>query len=60
MGIGLIIVALASLMFGPPIIFLAIGVAKRNTNKQTAKLFYILAAVYILVGGGICATLLAM
>jgi hypothetical protein len=60
MEIGLLITLLAALMFGPPIIFVVIGVAKRNTNKQTAKLFYILAAVYVLIGGGICATLLAM
>jgi hypothetical protein len=32
--------------------------AKANNNKDRAKLFYILGVVYLIVGLGVCGTLL--
>ncbi len=43
------------IMFGPPIIFTVLGSKERSkNNKDKAKIFYIIAAVYLLVGLGVC------
>jgi hypothetical protein len=57
-GIGLIFVILFGIMLGPPIILVIIGLQKRKTDKDSAKIFYILAVSWIVIGGGICASLL--
>jgi hypothetical protein len=57
-GIGIIIFLVLAVMFGPPLVFLIVGLKKRTSNKESAKVFYILAAVYLVIGGGICASLL--
>lgn len=44
------------LMFGPPVVFLILGIVKRK--KESGKVFLILAVTWLLVGGGICASLL--
>ena len=46
------------IMFGPPLILLLIGLSRRKTNPDTAKKFYIAAVVYLIVSGGICASLM--
>ena len=58
MGIGLIIVILLGIMFGPPLVFLIIGLSKRKTSKDSATIFYILAVAWVVIGGGICASML--
>jgi len=44
-------------MFAPPIIFVVLG-RKALPNKKTAKMFYIAAAVYLIVGLGTCANMM--
>lgn len=53
-----LILVILLVMFGPPVLFLIVGLAKRNRNQDSAKVFFILGAVWLLVGGGICASLL--
>ena len=56
MGIILLVFAV---MFGPPIIFTIIGLDKRKVDADKAKGYYLLAVLYLIVAGGICATMLA-
>ena len=57
-GIGQLIALILVVMFGPPVAFFIIGLVKRKSNPEAAKIFYIVAIVYLLVGGGICASML--
>jgi hypothetical protein len=57
-GIGTLIILVLLVMFGPPVLFTIIGFVQRNSNKQAAKVFFILAAGWLIIGGGICASLL--
>ncbi len=41
-------------MFGPALLLLIIGLMIRKKNKKAAKVFYILAGIYLLVSLGIC------
>ncbi len=45
-------------MLGPPVLFLGIGLLVRKSNPKAAKICYILAGVYMLVGLGICGGLM--
>ncbi|GAB5473110.1 MAG: hypothetical protein Mars2KO_12090 [Maribacter sp.] len=45
-------------MFGPALLLLGIGLLVRRSNKKAAKVFYILAGIYLLVSLGICGTML--
>jgi hypothetical protein len=56
MGILLIILLVLLL----PVFFLFVlgNTAKANNNKDRAKVFYILCVVYLIVGLGICGSLL--
>ena len=49
----------ALIMFGPALLFLVIGLLIRKKNPKAAKVFYILAGVYLLVSLGICGGLMA-
>ena len=51
-------VIVIAIMFCPPILFGLIGYSFRNKNKRTAKIFYIIAIVYLLIGLGICGSML--
>ena len=53
-----IILLIMLIMFGPPLLFAIIGFVQRKSNKRIAKIFFILAAVWLIVGGGICATIM--
>lgn len=57
-GIGAIIALVLLVMFGPPLLLAIIGLSRRKTSRQAAKVLFILAAVWLIVGGGICATIL--
>ena len=57
-GIGLLITICFLITFGPPVIFFIIGLAKRNSNKDTAKVFLILSAVWLIIGGGMCLSIM--
>jgi hypothetical protein len=54
---GLILIILF-LMFGVPALLAMTGFSRRKQNKDSAKVFYILAVVWLIVAGGICATIL--
>ncbi|MEP3210907.1 MAG: hypothetical protein ABJN95_17095 [Maribacter sp.] len=47
------------IMFGPALLFLVIGLIARKKNQKAAKIFYILAGVYLLISLGICGSLMA-
>lgn len=47
------------IMVGPALVLLLIGLLLRRSNKRAAKVFYILAGVYLIVGLGICGGLMA-
>lgn len=55
---GLIYV-FALIMFGPALLLLIIGLLIRKKNSKAAKVFYILAGVYLLISLGICGGLVA-
>lgn len=57
---GYIIAILLGLfiMFAIPIILFIIGLALRNKNKKASKTLLIIAAVYVLMGLGICGSLM--
>ncbi|MEX0291405.1 MAG: hypothetical protein AB3N14_20040 [Flavobacteriaceae bacterium] len=54
---GLFILILL-VMFGPALLFVGIGLLIRSKNKKAAKVFFILAGVYLLVSLGVCGTML--
>ncbi|SEB84813.1 hypothetical protein SAMN04489761_1944 [Tenacibaculum sp. MAR_2009_124] len=54
-----LVAALVALMIVPPIIFSAIGFAINKKYPKGSKILYILAGLYLLVGLGICGTLIA-
>lgn len=55
-GIGTLIAICFGITFGPPVLFFIIGMVKRR--KDSGKIFFILAAVWFIVGGGICASIM--
>lgn len=55
MGILLFIIFI---MFGPPIIFLVLGLKVKDKDKKQAKIFYIISVVYLIIGLGVCANAL--
>jgi len=57
-GIGTLIALILGIMFGPPLLFFIIGFNKRTSDKNTSKVFFILGVVWLVVGGGICASIL--
>jgi len=46
------------IMFGPALVLLIIGLLLRKKSKKAAKVFYILAGIYLLVSLGICGGLM--
>ena len=54
---GLVYLILA-IMFGPAILLAIIGFAIMKNNKKTAKVFFILAAVYVIISLGLCGGLM--
>mgnify|MGYP000501219072 CR=1 FL=1 len=54
-----IVVLIALVMFGPALLLLIIGlILNSKQNKKAAKVFFILAGVYLLVSLGICGGLI--
>ena len=46
------------IMIGPPVLLTIIGFAVKKKNPYLAKGFFILAALYLLIGLGICGSLI--
>jgi hypothetical protein len=57
-GIGILIVISFLFTFGVPLLFLIIGLTKRKHDKKTSNLFFIMGTVWLVIGGGICASIL--
>ncbi|PQV49553.1 hypothetical protein CLV33_103189 [Jejuia pallidilutea] len=55
---GLILMIVA-IMFGPAILLAIIGAILLKNNKKAAKVFFILAAVYLIISLGVCGALIA-
>ena len=49
-----VVIIILAIMFGPAILLLIIGLSVRKKNKKAAKVFYILAGIYLIVSLGIC------
>lgn len=58
MELGGIIAFFIAILIGPPIVFLIIGGTLLRKNRDRAKIFFILAVVYLIVAGGICYSML--
>lgn len=57
-GLGAFILLMLFLMFGVPLILLITGIALRKKNKKKSNGFFIAAAVYTLIGLGVCGSLM--
>lgn len=55
---GLIFILLL-IMIGPPIVLTLIGFGIKKNSPNSAKTLFILAALYLIIGLGICGTLLS-
>ena len=57
---GGIVVIIFMILLGPPVLFGLLGYFYgRKEQKQTSKVFYIIAVVYLVIGLGICGSLVA-
>ncbi|WP_055436156.1 hypothetical protein [Lacinutrix algicola] len=54
-----LVLLIAAIMFGPAVILAIIGFLLLKRNKKAAKVFFILAVVYVLVSLGICGSMMA-
>ncbi|WGH74321.1 hypothetical protein P8625_09350 [Tenacibaculum tangerinum] len=52
-----IFIAVLLIMFGPPVILAIIGAAIKNKNKKASEIMYILAVVYLVIGLGVCGSM---
>lgn len=57
-GLGGLVVILVLIMIGPPILLTIIGLVINKNQPKAAKVLYILASVYLLIGLGICGSLM--
>lgn len=55
-----LIIELYLLFHAPAIIMLIMGLNKRKTKPEVSKRLLIMAAIYFVIGGGICGALLTM
>jgi heme O synthase-like polyprenyltransferase len=52
-----ILYLILAIMFGPAILLAAIGFILSKNNKKAAKVFYILATVYVVISLGLCGSM---
>lgn len=52
------IIGINVVLFLPPIILLIVGLVQLFKKKSSAKVYLIIAVVYLLVSGGMCASFL--
>ena len=57
-GLGGLVAILVLIMIGPPILLTIIGLVINKNQPKAAKVLYILASVYLLIGLGICGSLM--
>lgn len=56
-GLDTLLYMILAIMFGPPVLLVCIGIGVRK-NKKFSKVLFILAATYLLIGLGICASMI--
>ena len=56
-NLGGLVAIMILIMVGPPIFIAFIGLVIKKNDPKAAKIFFILAALYLLVGLGICGSL---
>ena len=49
-----LIYLILAIMFGPAILLALIGLVIRKKHKKAAKIFFILAVVYVVISLGVC------
>ena len=54
-----ILILILGIMFGPPLLFTIIGFSIKKYQPKSAKVFFILAAVYLIAGLGICGSMIS-
>jgi len=54
-----LVVIFVLIMIGPPVLFTIIGFSIKKHQPKSAKVFFILATVYLIAGLGICGSLMA-
>ena len=57
-GLGGLVVILVLIMIGPSILLALIGLVINKNQPKAAKVLYILASVYLLIGLGICGSMM--
>lgn len=57
-GLGAMIIIILLIMFGVPLILLIIGISLRDKNPETSKKLIIASVVYVLIGLGICGSMM--
>jgi hypothetical protein len=57
-NLGDLVAILIMIMVAPPIVLTIIGFAIRSNSPKSAKVLFILAVLYLIVGLGICGGLL--
>lgn len=58
-NLGGLVAFFVAIMVGPPILLTISGFAVKKNHPKTAKVLFILGAVYLLIGLGICGGLLS-
>lgn len=58
-NLGGLVAFFIAIMVGPPILMAIIGFAVRKNNPNAAKVCFIIGALYLIIGLGICGTLLS-
>ena len=53
-----LVALIVAIMFGPAILLAIVGFALFKKHRKAAKVFFILAIVYLIVSLGICGTLM--
>ncbi len=58
MDLGGLILLIIIIMIGPPIVLSILGFIISKNNPKAAKILYILSGIYLLVGLGICGSMM--
>lgn len=56
-GLAAMMYSLLAIWFGPPLIMAIIGLVKFKKNRKLAMRLFLAAVIYVLIGGGLCASL---
>lgn len=54
MNLDGVVILIILIMVGPALLLAIIGIGIRKKNKKAAKVFFILAVIYLVISFGIC------